>query len=298
MKLRNPLITKKLRMFYFKHDWTHSEVRAYLQHHFCIIVSLRTLKRWKKKLKSSDWQHPQFPIPPKPQRVASKQDVLRLTSLRERTGWGPLTLKHVFKFRFSESTCKRIIKRIGLSRGSKIENMRIHWVKWQRYHPDSLWQLDGSKLIDDTWILPIIDDCSRYCLGLQKFKTITTQKVTDYLECLFTIHGKPRELLTDNGTEFGGLCKTSKFDKWCKQQGIKHIRSRVHKTTTAGKIERFHGTHKTEIEYCNKDYELFRYRYNHIRPHRSLHMKTPANIYFNTQIRIKGTNKITNKWWG
>lgn len=58
----------------------------------------------------------------------------------------------------------------------------------------------------------------------------------------------------------------SEFDKWCKEKGIKHILSKIHKPTTAGKIERFHGTHKGEIGYCNEDYELFRYRYNHIRP--------------------------------
>ncbi len=65
--------------------------------------------------------------------------------------------------------------------------------------------------------------------------------------------------------------------------GIKHIRSRVHKPTTTGKIEGHHLTFINEIHFCGGDLEMFRYRYNHIRPHRSLFMKTPAEVYFDLQ---------------
>lgn len=299
MKLKNPLIADKLRIFYLKNKWEHKEVQRYLSNHFNIIVCIRTLKYWKKKLKDPLWKHPQLCKPPVPKKIISKQNIKRIIDFRKKTGWGALTIKHVFKFECSESTIRRLIKNTGLSRGSKIENMRIHWVKWQRNHPDSLWQMDGSQLKDCSWILPIIDDCSRYNVGMKKFRTITTKRVTNFLEELISIHGKPREILTDNGSEFGGMWRNnSTFDKWCKEQGIKHIRSRIHKPTTAGKIERFHGTHKGEINYCNGDYELFRYRYNHIRPHRSLHMKTPAEVYFSLQIRINGVGFNQSKWEG
>ncbi|MBI5798151.1 IS481 family transposase, partial [Candidatus Woesearchaeota archaeon] len=37
------------------------------------------------------------------------------------------------------------------------------------------------------------------------------------------MHGKPREILTDNGSEFGGTGKgKNQFDKWCKRRGIEH----------------------------------------------------------------------------
>ena len=297
MKLKNPLIVNDLKKFYFRNGWNHSEVQKYLKNHYETEVSVRTLKRWKKCLSNFSWEGPHFPKPPVPKKVITKVNIKRVSDLRKKTGWGALTIKHVFKLKCSESTIRRLIKNEGLSRGSKIENMRIHWVKWQRDHPDSLWQMDGSQLEDGSWILPIIDDCSRYNIGIRKFRTITTRIVTNFLEELISTHGKPREILTDNGSEFGGRWKNnSKFDKWCKGQGIKHIRSRVQKPTTAGKIERFHGTHKGEINYCNGDYELFRYRYNHIRPHRSLHMKTPAEVYFSLRIRINGVGFNQSKW--
>ena len=72
----------------------------------------------------------------------------------------------------------------------------------------------------------------------------------------------------------------SKFDRWCKKRDIKHIRSAVHSPTTCGKVERLFQTLKKEIEFCNKDLEMFRMRYNHFRPHMSLNNKSPAEIYF------------------
>lgn len=296
MKLQNPLITKKLRLFYFENNWTHDEVKDYLANHYCIFVCKRTLQYWKKSLKNSDWEHPIRPKPPIPRKVVSSKELTRILDFRRNTGWGPYTIKRAFNYTYSESTIKRIIKSNGLSRGSKIENKRIHWVKWQRKHPDSLWQLDGSKLPNGNWILPILDDCSRYNVALKEFKTITTEKVISFLEDTFKVFGKPREILTDNGTEFGGLCRTSKFDTWCEKVGVKHIRSKPHKPTTAGKVERFHGTFQQNIEYCKGDIELFRYRYNQMRPHRSLSMKTPAEIYFSIPIRIKGRKTNDNKW--
>jgi transposase InsO family protein len=297
MKLDNPLILKDLRKFYFGLNWSHNEVQKYISDHYGLNVNERTLKRWKKNLSDSSWTGPKRPVPPKQYLKATAEQIHRICRLRKKTGWGSLPLKYVFKFDLSESTYKRIIKRKGLSRGSLIENQRIHWVKWQREHPDSLWQIDAYQDENNNWMLPVIDDCSRYCFGIHKMQSQTTAEVITFLEQLFMIHGAPRELLTDNGVEFGGTSKNSEFDNWCKKWGIQHIRSRIHKPTTAGKVERHHLTTQNEISFCKNDLELFRYRYNHIRPHQSLNMKTPAEVYFDLQIRLKeSTKKKAQKW--
>lgn len=297
MKLKNPMIINELRKFYFDNKWSHHEVIDYLQNHYDLAVSLRTLKRWRKSLSSPTWTGPIAPSPPPPVAKVQQEEILRICALRKKTGWGALPLKHIFKFEVSESTFKRIIKANGLSRGSKIENKRIHWVKWQRQHPDSLWQLDAHQDEQGNWLMPVIDDCSRYCFGIRAMNSLTTQEVTSYLEDLFKIHGVPRELLSDNGAEFGSKSKNSEFDQWCEKWRVKHIRSRVHKPTTTGKVERHHLTFINEIRFCEGDIELFRYRYNQIRPHRSLFMKTPAEVYFDLQIRIKGTEQQDKDRW-
>ncbi|MFH0711297.1 MAG: DDE-type integrase/transposase/recombinase [Candidatus Aenigmatarchaeota archaeon] len=223
---------------------------------------------------------------------------MRICNLRRSTGWGRVILKHVFPYSISESTYRRIIKINGLSRGSKIENQRIHWVKWQRDHPDSLWQLDSWKLPNGDWVIDVIDDCSRFCLGIRQVVHLNIASVTGFLDELITTHGTPREILTDNGAEHGLTSKNSEFDKWCTQNKIIHIRSHVHKPTTAGKVERFHQTVQMELPYCNGDFDLFRYRYNHMRPHMSLLGKRPAEVYFSFQQRIKISSPQPIQKWG
>lgn len=297
MKLNNKQIVDELRKFYFRHQWKHNEVKGYLSDHYSVEVSIRTLKRWKRAIRNNpQWNGPHKPSVA-PRVKVFQAHVERIVRFRKKTGYGPLVLKHIFPFGFSESTYKRIIKANGLSRGSKIENKRVHWVKWQRQHPDSLWQLDASQNDDGTWTLPILDDCSRYCLGIHRCITQTTAEVTAYLESLFTVHGVPREILTDNGSEYGGTSKNSDFDAWCARWNVKHIRSHIHKPTTIGKVERHHLTLQQEIPFCEGDLELFRYRYNHIRPHRSLNMKTPAQVYFDLQQRIKMSESKPRAWW-
>jgi len=39
------------------------------------------------------------------------------------------------------------------------------------------------------------------------------------------------------------------------------------------------------------------YRYNHIRPHRSLFMKTPVEVYFDLQQRLKVTEPQDKQGW-
>lgn len=297
MKLNNQQIVDELKKFYFRHQWKHKEVKSYLHDHYNLDVSLRTLKRWKGAIRSNaEWNGPRKPSVT-PRVKVLDEHIERIVRFRKKTGYGPLALKHIFPFDFSESTYKRIIKANSLSRGSKIENKRVHWVKWQRQHPDSLWQLDATQNEDGTWTLPILDDCSRYCLGIHRCATQTTVEVVAYLESLFAVHGVPREILTDNGSEYGGTSRNSEFDAWCAQWGITHIRSRIHKPTTVGKVERHHLTLQQEIAFCDNDLELFRYRYNHIRPHRSLNMKTPAQVYFDLQQRIKMTVSKPQEWW-
>ena len=297
MKLKNPQLIEELRKFY-AHGWRHEEVRQYLADHQKIAISTRTLKRWKQHLADPDWRGPRIPVPPRPSPKVTPEMLVRICTLRKATGWGRIILKGAFPFSLSESTYRDIIKINGLSRGSAIENKRIHWVKWQREHPDSLWQLDSWKLPGGRWVIDVIDDCSRFCLGILEVESLSISSVTGFLDELIGKHGTPREILTDNGAEHGSTSRQSEFDIWCRRHQIVHIRSRVHKPTTTGKVERFHQTVQNELPFCHGDYELFRYRYNHIRPHMSLYGKRPAQVYFDLQQRIKMIEPKPMEKWG
>ena len=138
----------------------------------------------------------------------------------------------------------------------------------------------SDQKIKGKYCFAVIDDCSRYCLGLFALNRTSTNSIIQILDVLFKTHGKPREILTDNGSVFGLKSKHSKFDRALNRRGIKHIRTAIHSPTTSGKIERFFQTLDKEFAFCNKDAELFRMRYNHFRPHTSLEKKSPAQVYF------------------
>lgn len=245
---------------------------------------LRTLKYWQRRLWAEEWDLRD--TSQRPHTIHHKFDgavKALVVNLRKEYGYSAqkMRIKLLEKsISMSEPYIKQIIKRVGLSRGNKMEGMTLAWVRFERPDPNYLWQLDGKQFEDGVWILPIVDDCSRYCPAVMRFQDMTTENVIALLEIAIAMHGKPRQILTDNGSEFGGTSKDSVFDKWCEKQGIEHIRSGIHKPTTVGKVSALQKTIMLELPYAKGDLELWRMRYNHERPHESLHGLTPARVYF------------------
>lgn len=265
---------------------SYSKCQKELKDFYQFEVSIQSLKRWFKRFRKCKWNLRDKSRKPKTiHNKFSKGDKEEAVRMRRTAAYSAYQLKIKLQKEkgifMSESTIKRVIKRYGLSRGNKMEGTRLKWVRFERDSPNSMWQLDGDQQDDNSWVLPVEDDCSRYCLAIARPEHMTTEAVIAVLEDCIRMHGKPRELLTDNGPEFGGNGKgDNDFDKWCEKQGIKHIRSGLHKPTTVGKVSRMQFTIQYELPYCFNDYEHFRWRYNHERPHRSLNGLTPAEVYF------------------
>jgi transposase InsO family protein len=264
---------------------SYKQCQEILGERFGKRYSIRTLKRWQKRLNTSEWDLKDIPQRPiKLPNKFSEEEKLSVVNIRKATAYSSKQIRIKLQEKgiiMSESYIKQLVKGSGLSRGNKMEGTRLKWVRFERAHPNSMWQLDGTLDDKGNWILPIEDDCSRYCLAIGKSKQMTTEIVITLLEKAIAMHGKPREILTDNGSEFGGRSDwDSDFDRWCKKMDIKHIRSGIHKPTTVGKIGAMQQTIKRELPYCNNDLEAWRYRYNHERPHQSLRMLTPAVVYF------------------
>ncbi len=204
----------------------------------------------------------------------------RVVLIRNKTGFGEDKLINYFP-NLSHKSINKILNKFGLTKPNLNRRKRIKYIRWQRKHPNSLWQMDTSdQKIEGKYCFAVIDDCSRYCIGLFAINSASTSTILQILDLLFKIHGKPREILTDNGPTFGLKSKHSKFDRALNRRGIKHIRTAIHSPTTSGKIERFFQTLDREFVFCNKDAELLRMRYNHFRPHKSLENKCPSEVYF------------------
>ncbi len=260
---------------------SYNQCRKILRAKFDYEITIRTLKRWNKRIETDEWDLRD--CSKRPRTIHYKLNLKieeKIIFFRKKTGWGANKIKSRVD-EVSVSTIKRVLSKRKLCRPSTLKRKRIKYIRWQREHPNSLWQIDHTdEQKEGCYTLSVIDDCSRYSLVIVKLKNVTTEAIIKVLECLIKVHGNPREILTDNGSVFGLRSKHSKFDVWCRRHNIKHIRTAIHSPTTTGKIERLFKTMDEELPFCNSDTEEFRMRYNHFRPHTSLHEKTPAEIYF------------------
>lgn len=142
------------------------------------------------------------------------------------------------------------------------------------------------------YILAIIDSCSRVAHAelLPDKKALTVMFAT--LRCLNIMvdryNLKFKEILSDNGPEFGPRQSKSKedhpFERMLMEMDIKHRYTRPYRPQTNGKIERFwrtlnedliEGTHFESIEHFKE--ELFKYilYYNKLRPHQGIDGQIP-----------------------
>jgi putative transposase len=274
---------EELRKEYFKlrnKGHANNQCRKILFAKFNFEVNIRTLRRWTNKLYNTDWDYLDKSRRPKTiHRKITKELEEKVISIKKSTGWGAEKIETLIDL--SHTSINKILNKHNLVDSPKRNKKRIKYIRWQRKHPNSLWQIDHSdQKIKDKWLISIIDDCSRYSIGLFAVNQVTTEIVTKLLSDLIKKYGKPKQILSDNGSAYGLKSKHSKFDRWCRRNGIEHIRSAVHSPTTCGKIERLFQTIKNELVFSRENLELFRMRYNHFRKHTSLKKRTPSQIYF------------------
>ena len=259
---------------------TNNQCRIILKAKFDFEVNIRTLRRWSERLNKTEWDLCDKSKRPKTiHRKISQITEEKIIRIRNKTGWGQERIADYVDV--SHWSVNKILNKHNLTRPSKRKKKRNNYVRFEREHPNTMWQIDHSdQKVKDKWLISVLDDCSRYSLGLFAVNKVTTSVVTHILDELIKIHGRPTQILSDNGSAYGLRSKHSKFDRWCNLRGIHHIRSAVHSPTTCGKIERLFQTIKMELKYCDRDLNLFRMRYNHFRSHNSLDNKTPAQVYF------------------
>ena len=210
--------------------------------------------------------------------------------------WGAKTILKVLENNgYSNLPCIRTANNILQRNGciSETESQkRKEFLRFQREHCNELWQIDFKgdfPLLDGTRCFPldIIDDCSRYCLGI--YPKNNTLGVTQIMEQVFKEYGLPNAILSDNGGQFAGFKGGyTQFERWLMDLDILPIHGRPLHPQTQGKIERFHRTMKNEllkrtafIDLADADKHLkeWRVKYNEVRPHEAIDMRCPADIY-------------------
>ena len=161
--------------------------------------------------------------------------------------------------------------------------------------PNALWQMDFKgrvRLSCGAWLHPltVIDDHSRFAVGLAACANQQTQTVQARLETAFRHHGLPDAIYVDNGSPWGGghPGQWTPLRLWLLRLGIETIHSRPYHPQGRGKNERFHRSLAAEVlalvplagfDDAQTAFDRWRHVYNRERPHQALGFATPAERY-------------------
>jgi hypothetical protein len=88
-------------------------------------------------------------------------------------------------------TVYRILSASGLNRPLQKPRLKRTYKRWQRKHPNSLWQCDLKVIPPARWLITILDDHSRYVTGNQIFKDGTAENVIWLLDQAIHEYAKP-----------------------------------------------------------------------------------------------------------
>lgn len=233
--------------------------------------------------------------------VCNKTDIktenLILSVRNENPGWGAKTIRQVLLNQgYEELPCVKTVNNILKRNGFITDEESLKHTAFTRFEKDKcneMWQTDfkGEFLTEDgvpCFPLDIIDDHSRYLIKIKPLKSTANAVIPCFKEAFYE-YGMPNSVLSDNGAQFAGFRQGyTQFEKWLMNHDVLPIHGRIKHPQTQGKIERLHRTLKQEllshstfknVYDADKAMQIWRDKYNNIRPHEALNMKCPAEVY-------------------
>jgi transposase InsO family protein len=169
------------------------------------------------------------------------------------------------------------------------------FVRFEHDAPNRLWQMDFkghfATASGRCHPLTVLDDHSRFALGLVACGDEQDGTVRGHLTALFRRYGLPERVLCDNGPPWGTAGSGQRYSAlgvWLLKLGVGLGHGRAAHPQTQGKDERFHRTLKAEViqgrtfadlAACQQRFDPWRQVYNHERPHEALDLAVPASRY-------------------
>jgi transposase InsO family protein len=228
--------------------------------------------------------------------MSAEQRVVQVR--QEHPAWGGRKL-HAFLQREGReplpaaSTMTGILRRYGLI--DPVEALKhVPFQRFERQQPNELWQMDfkGHFPLPEGRCHPLslVDDHSRFLIGLYACPDESRETVEAHLRQLFREYGLPEAMLMDNGAPWGqdGDHPYTRLTVWLVRLGIHVLHGRPYHPQTQGKEERLHRTLEEELlRRVSEDtllawqeqFDAWRWVYNYQRPHEALGMEVPASRY-------------------
>jgi transposase InsO family protein len=192
------------------------------------------------------------------------------------------------------STITAILRRHGRLEPT-VAAAHTAWQRFEHAAPNDLWQLDfkGHFATGQGRCHPLhlLDDHSRFVLGLVACANEQAATVQAALTAVFRRYGLPWRLLCDNGAPWGSVQAESgltALGAWFVRLGLTVSHGRPYHPQTQGKLERCNRTLAADVlavarypdlPACQRAFDRWRAGYNRERPHEALGLATPASRY-------------------
>ena len=162
--------------------------------------------------------------------------------------------------------------------------------------PNERWSLD---FVSDAFtdgrrfrVLAIVDDFSRECLALVADTSLSGLRVTRELTAIMARRGRPRMIVSDNGTELTSMAVL----RWCQETRIDWHYIAPGKPMQNGFVESFNGSFRDELlnetlfsslAEARAKINAWKEDYNRNRPHSSLGNLTPEEFAIKSRLEMK-----------
>lgn len=234
-----------------------------------------------------------------PAKTSAEAEAAILAMRDAEPSWGGRKLRQLLLKRGLEgvpaaSTITEILRRNGRLEAGESQKRKA-WVRFEREQPNELWQMDFKghfALADATRCHPLtlLDDHSRYCVGLEACGNEQGETVRRCLERIFSRYGLPEAMLMDNGSPWGNdaVHVYTGLVAWLIRLDIQVLHGRPRHPQTQGKEERFHRTLDDDVlkrgllqdlSDAQRTFDAYRPKYNQVRPHEALDLEVPQSRY-------------------
>lgn len=248
-------------------------------------VSRRTYFYWKARIEKEGLTNvvQKHKPGPKPSEFIDANLRKQILAWRDRYGWGPTKIEGHLKVHHEISVSHRQIyyllqetkrnKSIGYTRRIKGKK------RYERTHSMSLLHADWKDILTNP-MLTYLDDHSRFVTASDKFSEATAENSIRLFELVIRKFGKPRQVLTDRGTQFWNNRgeKLTEFTQFCIDNGIQHVKCSKGSPQANGKLEAFHGCYDAESWRFKTHNKFIRY-WNYQRPHGGIGYLFPREVF-------------------
>jgi putative transposase len=239
-------------------------------------------------------------------------ELIRIKKMKK--NWGPKKIRLVYaqhhegEYIPSRTSVERILKKAGFVKKKRRQKQYTSERITNRVIPqqsNDVWTVDFkgwwyTPKKDKCEPLTIRDEFSKYIFSIKILDKSTTYCVKQEFERIFSEFGLPKVIKSDNGPPFANsnsMLGLTKLAVWWMSLGIMPDRIDPGAPFQNGSHERMHRDIKDELEgqidgelkLHQSMFDIWKEEYNTERPHESLSMKTPSEVYQNSERKYKGT---------